>query len=70
MASAIAISPAVKPSVQLALVSSQPQKFDAAFLDRRMREHRQWQQRVAEETTRDILREVAAAALGAIARLK
>lgn len=70
MASAIAISPAVKPPMQLALVSSQPMKFDAAFLERRMREHRQWQQRTAEETTRDILREVAAAALGAIARLK
>jgi hypothetical protein len=69
MSTAIAMSPAVKPPVQLALVSSQPPKFDAAFIDRRMREHRQWQQRVAAEMTREILTEVAAAALGGIARL-
>lgn len=61
MASAIAISPSVKPPVQLGLVPSQPVKFDAEFLDRRMREHRQWQHRIAEETTREILAEVAGA---------
>jgi hypothetical protein len=59
MSTAISISPAVKPTVQLSLVGSQPVKFDAAFLDRRMREHRMWQQRVTEETTREVICEIA-----------
>jgi hypothetical protein len=61
MASAIAISPSVKPPVQLGFVPSQPVKFDSHFLERRMREHRQWQHRVAEQTTREILAEIAGA---------
>jgi hypothetical protein len=58
MASSLAFSPAVKPPAQLSLVSSPPVRFDAEFLERRMRAHRQWQNRVAEETTREILAEV------------
>jgi hypothetical protein len=61
MASAIAISPSVKPPAQLGFVPLRSVKFDAAFLERRMREHRQWQNRIAEETTREILFEVAVA---------
>lgn len=61
MASAIAISPSAKPPVQLGFVPLRPVKFDAAFLERKMREHRQWQHRIAEETTREILAEVAVA---------
>lgn len=61
MASPISISPAVQPPAQLTLVASQAPKVDAAFLDRRMREHRQWQQRIAEDTTREIVAEVRSA---------
>jgi hypothetical protein len=57
MATVITMSPAVRPPVQLALASSQPARFDAEFLDRRMRLHREWQERIAEETTEEILRE-------------
>ena len=56
MATTIQLLPSVKPSVQLTLVSSQPANFDAAFID-----HRQWQQRVAEEMARGIVAEVAGA---------
>ena len=37
----------------------QPTKFDAAYLERRMREHREWQ----EQTTRELLQDLADAAL-------
>jgi hypothetical protein len=58
MASSLAFSPAVKPTIQLSLVTTQPVKFDAVFLDRRMREHRMWQNRVAEETMVELFREI------------
>jgi len=59
MASSLAFSPAVKPPTQLSLVSAPPVKFDAEFLNRRMREHRMWQNRIAEEATREIVCEIA-----------
>jgi hypothetical protein len=37
-----------------------PPKFDAAFLDRRMREHREWQEQLAREAAAEIIAEVAA----------
>jgi hypothetical protein len=58
MSSAIVMSPARKPPLQLALVSSQRPKFNAEFLERRMRAHRQWQEREAEDLTAEIFREV------------
>lgn len=36
-------------------------KFDGAFLDRRMREHRRWQDTVAEQLCRDVLDDLAIA---------
>jgi hypothetical protein len=57
MASALAISKGLRPSVQLSLVTARPVKFDAAFLDRRMHAHHMWQNRVLEETTEEVLRE-------------
>jgi hypothetical protein len=59
MASSLAFSPAVKPTIQLSLVSARAVKFDSAFLDRRMREHRMWQNRIAEEATREVICEIA-----------
>ena len=42
--------------------TGQPAKFDAAYLERRMREHREWQ----EQTTRELLRDLADVALEAL----
>lgn len=39
--------------------STPPLKFDAAFLDRRMAEHRDWQERTLLDLTGDVIREVA-----------
>jgi hypothetical protein len=33
-------------------------RFDASFLDRRMREHQEWQQRTTEESANEIICEV------------
>lgn len=68
MASPIAFSPGLKPPAQLSLVSSPAVKFDSAFLDRRMREHHQWQHRVAEETARELFSEIADALECAVGR--
>jgi hypothetical protein len=38
-----------------------PVKFDAAFLDRRMREHREWQDRTMLEIEGEVIEEVFAA---------
>lgn len=41
--------------------STPPLKFDAAFIDRRMAEHRDWQERTLLGLTGDVIREVACA---------
>jgi hypothetical protein len=61
MASSLSISPGLKPPTQLTLVRSRPVEFNADFLDRRMREHRQWQHRVLDETMAELFREIAEA---------
>jgi hypothetical protein len=43
----------------LPLPSCVPVKFDAAYLDRRMREHKEFQKRLAEATAGGIIDEVA-----------
>lgn len=58
MATVLSISESLHPPDQLSLVSASPVKFDAAFLDRRMREHRMWQNRELEDLTAEVLREV------------
>ncbi len=58
MATTLQISQSPRPADQLSLVSALPVKFDAAFLDRRMREHRMWQNREVEQLTEEIFREV------------
>jgi hypothetical protein len=58
MATVITISQSPHPSAQLSLVGSQPPKWGVEFLDRRMREHRTWQNRELEDLTCEIFREV------------
>jgi hypothetical protein len=48
------------PNPDPVVESSRPQ-FDAAFLDRRMREHREWQEQLAAEAASEIIVEVASA---------
>jgi hypothetical protein len=59
MASPLAISPGLTPPAQLMLVSQQPQIFNAAFIDRRMRLHKQWQNRTTEAMVREVYAEIA-----------
>jgi hypothetical protein len=47
------------PSPQI--VYANPPKWDAAFLDRRMAEHREWQERITAQLASDVISEVAAA---------
>jgi hypothetical protein len=55
------VTPAKRKSSAVALEPrpAQPAKFDAAYLERRMREHREWQ----EQTTRELLQDLADVAL-------
>jgi hypothetical protein len=48
-------------SPRLLIVEPSPPKFDVAFLDRRMREHREWQEQLATEAAAEIISEVASA---------
>lgn len=60
MASILIFAPSPrKEPAQLKLISAEPAKFDAAFIERRMREHREWQDRVAAEDASEIIVEVA-----------
>jgi hypothetical protein len=45
----------------LTIVASTPPKFDAAFLDRRMREHREWQEQATAELFSEAVNEVVCA---------
>ena len=38
--------------------SASPQKFDAAFIERRLKEHREWQEREQARWTEEIIQEV------------
>lgn len=58
MATALSTTQSPRPADQLSLVCAPTVKFDAAFLDRRMRAHRLWQQRETEQLTEEIFREV------------
>lgn len=51
-------SPTVTPTPHNSLKPTQPQKFDAAFIDRRMREHREWQDGRQRQLAAGIIREV------------
>jgi len=42
-------------------INSSPLKFDAAFIERRMQQHREWQERTACQIGAEIVSEVAAA---------
>lgn len=60
MSSTLVFAPAPhKQPAQLKLVSAQPVRFDAAFIERRMREHHEWQDRLAAEAASEIITEVA-----------
>jgi hypothetical protein len=50
-----------KPRPTAPTIEANPQKWSAAFLDRRMREHREWQDRITADLASDIVSEVAAA---------
>lgn len=49
------------PPVTIDATPVQQLKFDAAFLDRRMAEHRDWQERTLLDLTGDVVSEVACA---------
>jgi hypothetical protein len=40
------------------ILAANPPKFDAAFLERRMREHREWQEQATTELACEVLVEV------------
>ena len=51
----------VRGGASLVIAHSYPPKFDAAFLERRMREHRELQEQLAAESAAEIITEVATA---------
>lgn len=51
----------MRGGASLEIVHSCPPKFDAAYLERRMREHREWQEQMAAEGAAEIITEVAVA---------
>lgn len=63
----LALSPAIVPPAPPTLVKT-PVRFDAAFLDRRMLEHRRWQEQRTVELATDVVREVANA-IGFVAQM-
>jgi hypothetical protein len=58
----LAVLPAPRPSLELRQEQTPPkQKFDAEFIERRMRQHRQMMRELEDQWTYQIIREVLAA---------